>query len=101
MAKGAMSGRMAVTMRVNSSTACSKVKVSRRAANSEGVYFFAESEKTYEGQFAANVFEGYGRLAFKDGRRYEGNFKAGKKHGQGTMVFPNGNKYIGEWAQDL
>lgn len=101
MARDATSGRMAVTMRETSLTACSRAKVSRWVANHLGVYFFAESEKTYEGQFAANVFEGYGRLAFKDGRRYEGNFKAGKKHGQGTMVFPNGNKYIGEWAQDL
>jgi hypothetical protein len=66
-----------------------------------GTYFFAESEKTYEGQFAGNVFEGHGKLQFKDGRRYEGQFKSGKKQGQGTMVFPNGNKYIGEWANDV
>jgi hypothetical protein len=48
---------------------------------STGIYFFAESEKTYEGAFASNVFEGQGRLQFKDGRRYEGNFKGGKKQG--------------------
>ena len=66
-----------------------------------GIYYFAESERTYEGQFAQNLFEGKGKLTFKDGRMYEGDFRAGKKEGQGTMVFPNGNKYIGQWKDDV
>jgi hypothetical protein len=51
-----------------------------------GVYYFAESEKTYEGQFIENQFEGKGKLTFNDGRQYNGDFKAGKKEGQGTMI---------------
>ena len=66
-----------------------------------GVYYFAESERTYEGSFSQNKFEGKGRLTFKDGRMYDGDFVEGKKHGNGTMVFPNGNKYIGQWENDV
>lgn len=66
-----------------------------------GVYYFAESERTYEGSFSNNLFEGKGRLTYKDGRMYEGDFKAGKKDGTGTMVQPNGNKYIGDWSNDM
>jgi len=65
-----------------------------------GVYYFAESERTYEGNFSQNLFEGKGKLTYKDGRRYDGDFKAGKKDGNGTMIFPNGNKYIGQWEND-
>ena len=64
------------------------------------MYYFAESERTYEGTFAQNLFEGKGKLTYKDGRMYEGDFKAGKKDGNGTMVMPNGNKYIGQWEND-
>lgn len=62
-----------------------------------GVYYFAESEKTYEGNFMENVFEGKGKFTFKDGRHYNGDFHQGLKSGQGTMTFANGNKYIGAW----
>ena len=65
-----------------------------------GVYYFAESERTYEGSFSQNLFEGKGKLTYKDGRMYEGDFKAGKKDGNGTMILPNGNKYIGQWEND-
>lgn len=65
-----------------------------------GVYYFAESEKTYEGQFVENQFEGKGKLTFKDGRQFNGDFKGGKKDGQGTMIQADGNKYIGSWKND-
>lgn len=65
-----------------------------------GVYYFAESERTYEGNFSQNLFEGKGKLTYKDGRCYVGDFKQGKKDGNGTMVLPNGNKYIGQWEND-
>lgn len=66
-----------------------------------GVYYFAESEKTYEGNFQENVFEGKGKFTFKDGRQYTGDFHQGLKAGQGTMVWANGNKYIGAWQDDV
>lgn len=67
----------------------------------KGVYYFAESEKVYEGDFVENLFQGKGKLSFKDGRVYSGDFVENKKHGNGTMVFPNGNKYIGGWREDM
>ena len=98
-------GPMEATTTETSSTACSKVRVSVSVTPLIclllGIYYFAESERTYEGQFAQNLFEGKGKLTFKDGRMYEGDFKSGKKEGQGTMVFPNGNKYIGQWKDDV
>ena len=65
------------------------------------MYYFAESERTYTGQFLSNLFDGKGKLTFSDGRMYEGDFKAGKREGQETMLFPNGNKYIGQWHNDV
>ena len=62
-----------------------------------GVYYFADLERTYEGNFEENVFEGKGKFTYKDGKCYTGDFKAGLKCGQGTMIFANGNKYIGAW----
>jgi len=64
------------------------------------VYYFAESEKKYEGEFYENQFEGKGVLSFKNGQKYDGEFKNGKKEGHGTMQFQNGNKYIGSWKED-
>ena len=59
------------------------------------MYYFAESERTYEGSFSLNLFEGKGKLTYRDGRQYEGDFRQGKKEGHGIMLLPNGNKYIG------
>ena len=39
-----------------------------------GVYYFAESERTYEGTFSQNLFEGKGKLTYKDGKSYDGDF---------------------------
>ena len=66
-----------------------------------GVYYFAESERTYEGHFSQNLFEGKGKLTYRDGRHYDGDFRQGKKDGHGIMQLPNGNKYIGQWENDM
>jgi hypothetical protein len=81
MARVATSGRTVRIMKVTLWTANSREKVSGFWLIFVGVYFFAESDKTYEGQFVGNQFNGQGRLTYKDGRRYEGSFKSGKKHG--------------------
>lgn len=65
------------------------------------MYYFAETERTYDGTFSQNLFEGKGKLSYKDGRTYTGDFKQGKKDGNGTMHFPNGDKYIGQWSNDM
>ena len=47
------------------------------------------------------MFEGKGKLMFKDGRKYEGDFCQGKREGNGTLIMPNGNKYSGMWKNDV
>lgn len=64
------------------------------------MYYQAEQDKLYEGNFEQNLFEGKGKLTFNDNRVYTGDFALGKRHGQGTMVFGNGSKYIGAWRED-
>ena len=97
MVVDAMNGLMEASMRAILSTASSKVKVNKILKRENqifsntlllfmihyilGVYYFAESERTYEGNFSQNLFEGKGKLTYKDGRQYEGDFKAGKKDG--------------------
>jgi len=66
----------------------------------QGKYYFSEQDKTYEGDFSENVFEGHGLLTYGDGKTYEGQFSNGMKQGNGTMHFPNGNRYIGGWLSD-
>ena len=93
MVKESMSGLMAAIMKVNSSTVSSKVKVSQFSKivfyfflfllifSILGMYYFAESERTYKGQFMNNLFDGKGKLTFADGRIYEGDFRGGKREG--------------------
>ena len=90
MVKASMSGLMAAIMKVNSSTVSSKAKVRLSFTHlyillnsniSLGMYYFAESERTYKGQFMNNLFDGKGKLTFADGRIYEGDFRGGKREG--------------------
>ena len=66
----------------------------------QGTYYFADTERTYIGQFEDNLFDGKGQMTQKD-RVYTGDFKQGNKCGQGTLVYANGNKYIGSWQDDV
>jgi len=49
-----------------------------------GRYYYADSGRTYEGQFANNHPSGRGVMAWSDGSRYEGTFLKGKMEGSGT-----------------
>ncbi|KAF0761703.1 hypothetical protein AaE_003401, partial [Aphanomyces astaci] len=66
----------------------------------------------YRGEFAANLFEGFGVLVAVDqkhpitgvwvkGSTYEGEFRGGKKHGKGLMVFGEGGSYDGMFADNV
>lgn len=64
----------------------------------QGVYYFADIDKTYTGEFRMSNMEGRGVETWADGRRYEGEFKAGKKDGEGTFEWPStATKYVGTW----
>jgi len=66
-----------------------------------GHYYFAESGKTYKGQFQENVIVGTGTMMFPDGTRYDGDFKDGMMHGHGILWSPNGDRYQGNFEEDL
>ena len=57
----------------------------------KGKYFFAESEKIYEGDFLENSMHGKGIMIWKDGSKYQGEFKENKIEGMGHKVFANGD----------
>ena len=48
--------------------------------------------RTYEGEFAYEVFEGRGRLTWADGQSYIGEFEGGRRHGTGTMKYSDGSE---------
>ncbi|MEC4807063.1 MAG: hypothetical protein SAJ12_11950 [Jaaginema sp. PMC 1079.18] len=61
-----------------------------------GVYIFAQpaegDEQTefrdrYEGYFRNDVFEGQGKLIYRNDDRYEGQFRNGLPHGRGVYLF--------------
>ena len=60
-----------------------------------GKYYYADTGRTYEGQFANNHPSGRGIMVWSDGSRYEGTFVKGKMEGSGTQQHANGNRYIG------
>ena len=47
----------------------------------EGKYYFADTKRTFEGQFVQNEIAGTGRLVGVDGSVYEGGFKNGLRNG--------------------
>ena len=55
---------------------------------------------TQAGCTRGDCINGYGTMAFSDGREYVGEFKNGKMSGHGTMVFL-GMKCIGEFKDGI
>ena len=39
-----------------------------------GVYHYASEDRTYEGNFAENLYEGKGKMTYKNGNIYQGDF---------------------------
>lgn len=53
--------------------------------------------EVYEGEWANDNMNGFGKKKFHDGSTYEGNLVNGIIHGQGTMIFQDGSAYEGMW----
>lgn len=62
-----------------------------------GVYYFKDSDKTYNGTFREGKIEGEGEMKWADGREYYGQFRDGKEDGEGTFKYATGNLYIGKF----
>ncbi|MCB1168436.1 MAG: hypothetical protein KDK33_19935, partial [Leptospiraceae bacterium] len=60
--------------------------------------FWMPGGYVYEGQWKANVPDGYGEESQSDGSKYSGQFENGKKQGLGEFVWPDGTVYRGQWA---
>ena len=92
----------------------------------KGMFKFSKDDKfctMYEGEFKNNLFDGQGKLYFKNGAiyngtfvknkiegysrlnektyEYEGNFDGGRKKGMGKMIYKNGDVYEGQFKNDM
>ena len=57
-------------------------------------------EGVYEGEIEDNLFNGNGKMQYKDGRIYEGEWVQGNKEGNGCLSWPDGSKYWGQFKND-
>ena len=57
-------------------------------------------EGQYDGEIEDNLFNGNGKMVYKDGRVYEGEWVQGNKEGNGSLLWPDGSKYWGEFKND-
>lgn len=64
-----------------------------------GRYESSSDSLSYEGNWVAGAFDGYGCCRHKD-TLYYGYFRAGCRQGEGTMVYPDGATYKGEWDRN-
>lgn len=69
-------------------------KAGRRHGNGVQVW----SDKTYDGEWEANVVHGRGKLTWHGtGASFIGDFRGGRYHGLGSYQHPTGRKYVGQW----
>ena len=61
----------------------------------KGEYFIA-----YVGGWSNDMYEGKGKLCYKDGRVYEGDFSQNKFNGRGNMKLKNGDRYEGDFRDN-
>ena len=69
-------------------------------------FFFSNSIshskiKSFEGSTDNVLFNGKGRLEFKDGSVYEGQFENNKMHGYGKIFLKDGSIYQGNFKNNL
>ena len=58
------------------------------------------SDKTYDGDWEANIVHGRGKLTWHStGASYTGDFRGGRYHGMGSYQHPTGRKYVGQWCK--
>ena len=65
-----------------------------------GKYFWISysADLQYKGTWKKGLFNGKGRLKYKNGNTFTGFFKDGAKHGYGSLVSLNGYEYHGNWV---
>lgn len=63
----------------------------------EGTGVLVYDKGTYEGNFHEDMFNGRGRLVWKNGDVYEGDFLNGQRTGRGVLRFANGDVYEGDF----
>lgn len=54
----------------------------------------------YEGEIEDNLFNGNGKMIYRDGRIYDGEWVMGNKEGSGSLSWPDGSKYWGSFKND-
>ena len=64
--------------------------------NGKGVTSWSDG-RYYEGEYADDKKQGYGKFIWPDGKEFIGYWKNGKQHGTGTVTMPDGDKKMGEW----
>jgi hypothetical protein len=71
----------------------------RNEKQGRGTYTF--KDKTYEGEFRGNRFEGKGKLTYGNGDEYAGDFADGRKHGKGRLTLARAREfYEGAFEHD-
>jgi hypothetical protein len=55
----------------------------------------------YQGQFKNGLFNGKGKIVWRDGSVYEGEFKNGLFEGKGVFHYKNGELYAGQFKDGL
>jgi len=65
----------------------------------DGIFYFSNSNASYEGSFKNGLRDGNGKLFYdlEKKTRYEGSWCKGERNGFGLMVYATGNTYKGMW----
>jgi hypothetical protein len=67
----------------------------------KGREVFENGEAVYEGDFVNGLWNGFGRIDWRDGSIFEGEFREGEITGNGKMIYQNGDIYEGGWLNGM
>ena len=63
-----------------------------------GEYFEATAGSTYQGDWEADLPNGFGRIEWHDGRRFSGKVANGRLE-KGSFTYPTGSQFDGEFEE--